>query len=212
MTDTTTAPAPLTAPQGYRDGLAIAAEIARGETSAEAEVNAAIAKAEALEPKINAIATEMFSEARAHAGETLSGPFAGVPTLIKDLINWKGAQTLMGSRAFRGYIPDEDSPFAASWRKAGVVPIGKSTTPEMGLISSTEPLVTGPSRNPWDTSRIPGGSSGGAAAIVAARVVPFAHASDGGGSIRIPRLNVRRVRPEALCRTYAQGLWRRAAG
>ena len=96
------------------------------------------------------------------------------------------SRTLFGSRAFRGYIAPEDAPFAGAWRRAGVINLGKSTSPEMGLISSTEPLVTGATRNPYDLSRIPGGSSGGAAALVAARVVPFAHASDGGGSIRIP--------------------------
>ncbi|MCA8900672.1 MAG: 6-aminohexanoate hydrolase, partial [Hyphomonas sp.] len=109
-----------------------------------------------------------------------------VPTFIKDLHNWKGAPTMFGSRAFKGYIAPEDDPHQGKWRAAGVVCLGKSTSPEMGLISSTEPLVTGASRNPWDTGRMVGGSSGGAAALVAARVVPFAHASDGGGSIRIP--------------------------
>jgi amidase len=105
---------------------------------------------------------------------------------MKDLLDWEGTQTLWGSRAFVGNISSQDSPFATAWRKAGVVSLGKSTTPEMGLTSTTEPLVTGATRNPWDLSRMTGGSSGGAAALVAARVVPFAHASDGGGSIRIP--------------------------
>lgn len=183
MTDTaTTRPAT----KGFRDGITIAAQIASGETTSAAEVDAAIARAGTLEPKINAIATEMFGKARAAAAAPQTGPFSGVPSLIKDLVDWQGAQTLYGSRAFKGYIAAEDAPFATKWRAAGIIPFGKSTTPEMGLISSTEPLVTGPTRNPWDLSRIPGGSSGGAAAIVAARIVPFAQASDGGGSIRIP--------------------------
>ena len=102
------------------------------------------------------------------------------------LADWTGAPTLYGSRAFKGNIAANDDVFSAAWRRTGLISLGKSTTPEMGLISSTEPLVSGATRNPFDLSRMPGGSSGGAAALVAARVVPFAHASDGGGSIRIP--------------------------
>jgi amidase len=109
-----------------------------------------------------------------------------VPSFIKDLIDWKGAPTQKGCRGLAGHIATADNVFASKWRGAGIVSLGKSATPEAGLISSTEPLANGPTRNPWDLSRIPGGSSGGAAALVAARVVPFAHASDGGGSIRIP--------------------------
>ena len=172
--------------EAWISGLAMAAQIASGETTALAETEAAIARSKAVHEQINAVATETYDQALADAANPLPGPFAGVPTFIKDLLDWKGAQTLWGSRAFVGNIAEADHDFAAAWRKSGVVSLGKSTSPEMGLISSTEPLVTGPSRNPWDLNRIPGGSSGGAAALVAARVVPFAHASDGGGSIRIP--------------------------
>tara|TARA_R110000822_G_scaffold9801_47_gene37682 strand:- start:2598 stop:3968 length:1371 start_codon:yes stop_codon:yes gene_type:complete len=168
------------------DGTAMAAAIAAGDTTSQEQVAAAIARAESVNGQLNAIATETFEQARAEALLPMTGAFAGVPTFIKDLLDWKGTQTLWGSRAFRGNIAADDSPFAEKWRSAGVVSLGKSTSPEMGLTSSTEPLVTGATRNPWDLSRIPGGSSGGAAALVAARVVPFAHASDGGGSIRIP--------------------------
>lgn len=175
-----------TAAPGFRDGVAIAAAIASGETTALAEVEAAIARARAVEGQINGIVTETFEIARADAGGVLAGPFAGVPSFIKDLIDWRGAPTLKGSRGLAGHMATADSVFAARWRRAGIVSLGKSATPEAGLISSTEPLSNGPTRNPWDLSRIPGGSSGGAAALVAAGVVPFAHASDGGGSIRIP--------------------------
>ncbi|HPE47637.1 MAG TPA: amidase [Hyphomonas sp.] len=179
---------PATPPvaEGWIDGTDMAARIARGDTTAAAEVEAAIARADKVNGALNAIATKTYDMARADAGHTPAGPFQGVPTFIKDLHNWKGAPTLYGSRAFKGYVPDQDDPLPAKWRAEGVVVLGKSTAPEMGLISSTEPLVTGASRNPWDTSRMVGGSSGGSAALVAARVVPFAHASDGGGSIRIP--------------------------
>ncbi|MEM7329581.1 MAG: amidase [Pseudomonadota bacterium] len=178
-------------PSGYSataipDGLEQVAMLASGETTSLALTEAAIARAKATQPLINAIATETYEDALEAAATPASGAYGGVPTFIKDLLDWKGAQTLYGSRAFRGYIASEDGEFAKAWRKAGIVNLGKSTSPEMGLISSTEPLVTGATRNPYDLSRIPGGSSGGAAALVAARVVPFAHASDGGGSIRIP--------------------------
>lgn len=177
---------PTPSAPGRMDGTAIAAAIAARETTSQEQVAAAIARAESVNGELNAIATETFEQARADALLPMTGAFAGVPTFIKDLLDWKGTQTLWGSRAFRGNIAVADSPFAEKWRSAGVVSLGKSTSPEMGLTSSTEPLVTGATRNPWDLSRIPGGSSGGAAALVAARVVPFAHASDGGGSIRIP--------------------------
>ena len=168
------------------DGMTQLEQLASGETTALALTEAAIARARAANPLINAVATETYDAALEAAVEPAEGAFGGVPTFIKDLLDWKGTQTLYGSRAFRGYIAPEDAAFAKAWRHAGVISLGKSTSPEMGLISSTEPLVTGATRNPHDLSRIPGGSSGGAAALVAARVVPFAHASDGGGSIRIP--------------------------
>lgn len=179
------APAARTVPT-YADGTAMAAGIAAGETTALEQVEAAVARANAVEPRINGIVTETFEVARSDAAGLLSGAFAGVPSFIKDLIDWRGAPTLAGSRGLAGHMATEDNPFASKWRGAGIVSLGKSATPEAGLISSTEPLSNGPTRNPWDLSRFPGGSSGGAAALVAARVVPFAHASDGGGSIRIP--------------------------
>ncbi|ABI76129.1 putative 6-aminohexanoate-cyclic-dimer hydrolase [Hyphomonas neptunium ATCC 15444] len=184
--DTEPAADSAVAPAGFRDGVAIAAAIEAGETTALAEVEAAIARARAVEEAINGIVTETFELARSDASGVLSGPFAGVPSFIKDLIDWRGAPTLKGSRGLPKQLATADNPFAAKWRGAGIVSLGKSATPEAGLISSTEPLSNGPTRNPWDLSRIPGGSSGGAAALVAARVVAFAHASDGGGSIRIP--------------------------
>lgn len=168
------------------DGIDQLEMLANGSATSLSLAEAAIARSKAASPMINAVATESYDKALAAAANPPEGSFGGVPTFIKDLLDWKGEQTLYGSRAFKGYIAPEDGEFAKAWRKAGVISLGKSTSPEMGLISSTEPLVTGATRNPHDLSRIPGGSSGGAAALVAARVVPFAHASDGGGSIRIP--------------------------
>ena len=184
-------PDPASMPQSYTakaipDGLAQVAMLKSGETTSLALTEAAIARSKAANVLINAVATETYDKALAAAQTPPDGAMGGVPTFIKDLLDWKGDPTLYGSRAFQGYIAPADADFATSWRNAGLISLGKSTTPEMGLISSTEPLVTGATRNPYDLSRIPGGSSGGAAALVAARVVPFAHASDGGGSIRIP--------------------------
>ena len=173
-------------PAPIPDATRQAEMIASGEATSLELTEAAIARARAAQPEINAIANETYDAALTEAASPPSGVFGGVPSFIKDLLDWKGAPTLYGSRAFEGYIAAEDAPFAAAWRDTGIISLGKSTTPEMGLISSTEPLVTGATHNPWDRTRIPGGSSGGAAALVAARVVPMAHASDGGGSIRIP--------------------------
>jgi amidase len=164
------------------DGVRLAQLISEGDlTSAEA-VEAAISRAERVEPQINAIATPMFDEARKMAA---SGE-GSMPTFMKDLVDWKGTPTLYGSQGFRGYVAPEDHPASKAWRAAGMIPLGKSTSSEMGLSATTETLVTGETRNPWNTDFTSGGSSGGSAALVAARVVPFAHATDGGGSIRIP--------------------------
>ena len=127
----------------------------------------------------------MSTAARAR-GERLAGPFAGVPTLIKDLMPMTGQPTKYGSRAFANNVATEQPPYMDALLAAGLVPFGKSTTPEFGLTATTETLISGDTRNPWDVTRSSGGSSGGAAVAVAARVVPIAHASDGGGSIRIP--------------------------
>ncbi|MEM5517775.1 amidase [Henriciella sp. AS95] len=175
-----------TPPSGMMDGVRMAELVASGDVSSLELTEAAIARAKTVQPVINAIASPIYDQALERAASAPTGTFGGVPSFIKDLDDWAGAPSFYGSRAFKDNIAEKDSAFPARWRELGIVVIGKSTTPEVGLISSTEPLVTGPTRNPWDTSRIPGGSSGGAAALTASRVTPFAHASDGGGSIRIP--------------------------
>jgi amidase len=167
------------------DAVETAARIKSGTLSAKEAVDAAIARAEALEPSINAIAFKNFDKARETAS-TANGPWAGVPTFVKDLDDVIGEPSGFGSRAFPGYKGKEQSPLINAYLGLGVVSLGKSTTPEFGLTATTEPLSTGKTRNPWNTDYSTGGSSGGAAALVAAGVVPIAHASDGGGSIRIP--------------------------
>jgi amidase len=168
------------------DAVATAAAIESGQLTAREAVAAAIRRAESVEPRINAIVTEAYERARATAATPLSGPFAGVPTFVKDLDDVRGLPTRSGSRSFGHSPAATQGPYVDALERAGLVFLGKSSTPEFGLTGSTEPLLHGPTRNPWDLDFSPGGSSGGAAALVAARVVPIAHATDGGGSIRVP--------------------------
>jgi amidase len=167
------------------DAVETAARIRGGEISAKEAVEAAIDRAERIDRKINAIAFKTFDAARESAGGT-GGPWAGVPTFIKDLDDLIGVPTGFGSRAFPGYRGRAQTPLIDAVLALGVVSLGKSSTPEFGLTATTEPKSTGKTRNPWNTDHSTGGSSGGAAALVASGVVPVAHASDGGGSIRIP--------------------------
>jgi amidase len=168
------------------DATGVAARVRSGDITAAEALEAAIARAERVNPQLNFMATAMYDAARARAQTQLSGPFAGVPTLIKDLLPVAGWPTKYGSRAFANFVPTEQAPYADALFASGLVPFGKSTTPEFGLTATTEPILGGATKNPWDLTRSSGGSSGGAAVAVAARVVPIAHASDGGGSIRIP--------------------------
>jgi amidase len=171
---------------GDLDATGVAAAIRDGEITPAEALEAAIARAERVNPQLNFIATPTYEYARTRAAEQLGGPFAGVPTLIKDLMPVVGQPTKFGSRAFAENVATEQPPYMDALLAAGFVSLGKSTTPEFGLTATTEPLLGGPTRNPWNTEHSSGGSSGGAAVAVAARVVPIAHASDGGGSIRIP--------------------------
>lgn len=151
-------------------------------------IDAAIDRIERVNPQINAVITPMYDEARAAAnGELPDGPFTGVPFLLKDLLAaYAGVRMTSGSAFLRDFVPTHDSELVARYKRAGLVVVGKTNTPEYGIMPTTEPALFGPSRNPWDTTRTTGGSSGGSAAAVAAGLVPLAHANDGGGSIRIP--------------------------
>lgn len=150
-------------------------------------VAAAIARIERLNPRLNAVVTPLFDSARAAAEQPLAGPFAGVPLLLKDMLAaLGGAPQSAGSRFLREFIPRRDSELTRRFKRAGFIILGKTNCPEFGILPTTEPSVFGPTRNPWDLTRTPGGSSGGSAAAVAAGLVAVAHANDGGGSIRIP--------------------------
>lgn len=181
---------PSTDPFVDLDATAQAALVHNGDASPVELVDAAIARVEALNPRINAVISERFDSARAEAaGDLPPGPFRGVPILLKDLgAAMAGEPQHLGNSLLRqiDHRPAEDSHLVARLRAAGFVIIGRTNTPEFGSTCTTEPLAYGPSRNPWDTDRSTGGSSGGSAAAVASRMVPVAHASDGGGSIRIP--------------------------
>lgn len=169
------------------DATALAALVQAGEVTAAELVEVAIIRAQHVNSQINAIAHPLFDEARAAACQALGGPFSGVPFSIKDLNHpVAGAPLTHGSRAFVDNIATEDGEATIRFRAAGLVPICISTSPEFGLSVTTESTLFGATRNPWDLSRSSGGSSGGASALVAAGVMPMAHATDGGGSIRVP--------------------------
>jgi amidase len=171
---------------GTMDGVALAQNIANGKSSAPEVVAAAIARAKAVNPTLNAIVTDTFDKAIQQAKQPLSGPFAGVPSFIKDTDDFEGTPTLWGSRAIPPVKKKNSSAFVKQFLSLGFVCLGKTALPEFGLTATTESIAFGRTRNPWNTDYSTGGSSGGSAAMVAAGVVPMAHGNDGGGSIRIP--------------------------
>ena len=170
------------------DGVSLAALVAKGEVSPAELAEAAIERAERHNGTLNAIVYKAYDEARAAAaGDLPAGPFRGVPFLIKDLgMAVAGWPRSSGSRFTHNAVDEADGSLVARYRASGAILLGKTNTPEFGLEPVTEPEMFGPTLNPWNVARTPGGSSGGAASAVAAGLVPAAHASDGGGSIRIP--------------------------
>ncbi|MFT5530654.1 MAG: amidase [Candidatus Poriferisodalaceae bacterium] len=178
----------LTTIYGELDGVGLADLVRRREVTPLELVDEAIRRTEAVNGELNAVIWSMFEHARAAAtGTPGNGPFAGVPFLMKDFLAEVAGQPFHeGSSFLDGYIPAEDSEIYRRFTRAGLITIGKTNLPEMAIGATTEPRKFGPTHNPWDLTRTPGGSSGGAAAAVAARVVPMAHGNDVGGSIRIP--------------------------
>lgn len=177
------------------DATALARLIQSGQLRATDVCDAAVKRALMVNPSINAIVYPLYEAAQkqAEAFDASYSPerklpaFFGIPFLIKDFgSQLGGVPHSSGNRALRDYIPAEDDEMVRRWKAAGIIPLGKSNTPEFALMGVTESKLFGPARNPWNLNRTPGGSSGGAAAAIAAGVVPIASAGDGGGSIRIP--------------------------
>ncbi len=170
------------------DALAQAELVRRKEVTPGELVEAAIQRIQRLDPVINAVVTPMYDHAREAARRPLPrGPLAGVPFLLKDfLAEYGGFRFTEGTAFLSDYVATQDSELVRRYKRAGLIVVGKTNTPEMAIGATTEPRLFGPTHNPWDTDRTPGGSSGGAAAAVASRMVPMAHGNDAGGSIRMP--------------------------
>jgi amidase len=170
------------------DALGLADLVRRRQVSAEALLDAAIARVEGRNPSVNAVVMKLYDYGRqAIAAGLPDGPFTGVPFLLKDLsAALAGVPTTRACKFFADVVPPEDSAQVTRLKRAGLVIFGKTNTCELGLSLTCEPRFHGATRNPWDLTRISGGSSGGAAAAVGARMVPTAHGSDGFGSIRAP--------------------------
>jgi amidase len=175
---------------GQLDALGLAELVRRRQVTAAELLEEAIARNERVNGKLGAIVIKLYDDARRAAAAPpadASAPFAGVPFLVKDIYcEMAGLPATACSRYLADYRPPRDATIVERFRRAGLVTFGRTNAPELGLLPVTEPKLYGPTRNPWDPTRTPGGSSGGSAAAVAAGVVPLAHANDGGGSIRIP--------------------------
>jgi amidase len=172
-----------------RSAIELAALIRARDISARELVEASLRRIDQLQPKLGAF-THIAHESALAAADSIepddARPFAGVPIAVKDNRPVSGMPLTMGSDAFDDFVPGADAFLVRRLREAGFVIVGKTSMPEMGILPTTEPRRFGPARNPWDTDRTPGGSSGGSAVAVAAGMVPVAHGNDGGGSIRIP--------------------------
>ncbi len=170
------------------DALGLAELVQGGQVSSRELVEESIARIEHVNPKINGVVRPLYDRARAQSAAALGeGPFAGVPFLVKDLIQCiPGVPTEMGSVFWKGWTPRLETNLYKRWREAGVVPVGKTATSELGLLPVVETDLYGATRNPWNLDRTSGGSSGGSGASVAAGIAPMGSAGDGGGSIRIP--------------------------
>jgi amidase len=172
----------------WLDATAQADLVRRREVRSLELVEAAIERIEHINPQLNAVVTKMYDEALAAAQRDLpDSTFTGVPFLLKDLqAAYQGVRMTCGSKYLSDFVPDGDSELVRRYKRAGLIVLGKTNTPEFGVLPTTESQLLGPARNPWETSRITGGSSGGSAAAVASGMTAMAHANDGGGSIRIP--------------------------
>ena len=179
----------------WAPALELAGLIRRRKVSPVEVVDAVLARIETVNPRLNALVTVTADAARkaAKAAEravtrrgAALGPLHGVPFSVKDLIITKGVRTTFGTPLYRDHVPTEDAPMVERMKAAGAIMLGKTNTPTFGWIGATHNLLFGPTRNPWNLARTPGGSSGGASAAAAAGLGPLHIGTDGGGSIRIP--------------------------
>ena len=198
------------------DAVGLAALIRKGAVTASEVLEAAIARCEERNPSLNAVVMELYDHGRAAvAGDLPDGPLAGVPYLIKDLgATLAGTPTTGGSKFMADVVPDTDSETVTRLKSAGMAIFGKTNTCEFGMSITCEPQLYGPTRNPWDDAVTPGGSSGGAASAVAARILPAAHASDGFGSIRVPAscCGLVGMKPTRGRNSFSPGLGERMGG
>jgi amidase len=173
---------------GALDAVAMADLVRRREVNPRELLDEAIGRIERVDPQLNAVVERLFDRARESAGTRIpDGPFRGVPFATKNLLApIAGVRIDAGSRFFHGHVAARDSTLISRYREAGLLFLATTNTSELGLLPFTEPELHGPTRNPYDLARTSGGSSGGSAALVASGALPMAHASDGGGSIRIP--------------------------
>ena len=168
------------------DALAMAQRVKGGEATALEMLACALALQAEMRGALNALAVVDGAKGREKAGQVSQGVFQGVPFLVKELLAYPGLRTAMGSRLLSGHVPNVSTPYTQRLDASGLVVFGNTASSEFGLLGSTETMLHGVTRNPWNLEYSAGGSSGGSAAAVAAGIVPFAHASDAGGSIRVP--------------------------
>jgi amidase len=172
---------------GSYDAIGLAELVRKKQVSAAELLDEAVARTAKVDPQINAVVVKHYDHAKRQIDQGLpDGPFTGVPFLLKDLDLVKGTRTTFGANLFKDNVAGHTGTLAQRFLAAGLTIFGKSASPEFGLMPTTESRLFGPTRNPWNPAHSSGGSSGGAGAAVAARILPVAHASDGGGSIRIP--------------------------
>jgi amidase len=197
------------------DALGLAELVRTGQVTPQELVEDVIRKIEALNPQLNAVIQKAYDKAL-HRAKLVppSGLFAGVPLLVKDNATIAGIPSTRGSRALRNSVPVKTAPLFTAIERAGFVVVGVTNMPEMGLIDGTENVLYGPTSNPWNLRYSPGGSSGGSAACVAAGILPLAHGTDGGGSIRIPAshcglFGLKASRGRLLPGSFAHSIWSR---
>jgi amidase len=190
----------------FLDATDQAALVSKGDVSADELLDASIEGAEKVNPDLNFIVTRMYDQAKAAIKAGLpDGPFTGVPFLLKDLgPQYAGVPTAGGSKLLADILPEVDSVLVQRYKRAGLVIFAKTLTPEFGFQPTTEPELHGRCKNPWDTTRNTGGSSGGSGAAVAAGVASMGHGNDGGGSIRVPASALRTLRIKTdTCANFA---------